>query len=336
MQVEMSHYAATLDEAASMAAKAESLGYDGWWSHETQIDAALACAVAAERTERIRLGTGIAVAFARNPMTVAVQANDIQGLAKGRFALGLGSQIKPHIVRRYSMEWSHPAPRMKEFIAATRAIWHAWATGDRLDFRGDFYAHTLMTPFFDPGPNPHGNPPIVLAAVGPKMTEVAGEAADGIIIHGFSTEKYLREHTVPALTAARTRAGKTLDGFEIAVPAFVAAQDDEDKLRNDVEAIRGQIAFYGSTPAYRPVLEAHGWGDLQTELHAMTVRGAWDEAPKLVDDEVLKAFAVIGTPEEAVKELRTRYGDFATSVRLSAPEGIDPDRWRGLLDTLRG
>jgi probable F420-dependent oxidoreductase len=224
---------------------------------------------------------------------------------------------------------------MKEFIAATRAIWNAWATGEKLDFRGDFYSHTLMTPFFDPGPNPFGNPPIVLAAVGPKMTEVAGEAADGIIIHGFSTEKYLREHTVPALTAARERVGKTLHGFEIAVPAFVAAQDDEDKLRKDVAAIRGQIAFYGSTPAYRPVLEAHGWGDLQTELHAMTVRGAWDEAPKLVDDEVLKTFAVIGTPEEAVKELRTRYGDFATSVRLGAPEGIDPDRWRGLLGELR-
>jgi probable F420-dependent oxidoreductase len=167
------------------------------------------------------------------------------------------------------------------------------------------------------------------------MTEVAGEAADGIIIHSFSTEKYLREHTVPALTAARERAGKTLEGFEIAVPAFVAAHDEEDALRQEVEAIRGQIAFYGSTPAYRPVLEAHGWGDLQTELHAMTVRDAWDEAPSLVDDEVLRAFAVIGTPEDVVSELRARYGDFATSVRLSAPEGIDPDRWRGLLDDLR-
>lgn len=331
----MSHYAATLDAAASMAAAAESFGYDGWWSHETQIDAALACAVAAERTERIRLGTGITVAFARNPMTVAVQANDIQGLAKGRFALGLGSQIKPHITRRYSMPWSHPAPRMKEFIAATRAIWHAWATGEKLDFRGDFYSHTLMTPFFDPGPNPYGAPPIILAAVGPRMTEVAGESADGIIVHGFSTERYLRERTVPALTAARERVGKTLDGFEIAVPAFVAAHDDEQQLAREIEMIRGQIAFYGSTPAYRPVLEVHGWGELQTELHAMTVRGAWDEAPKLVGEDVLETFAVIGTPEKAVSELKKRYGDFATSVRLSAPAGIDPDRWRALLEELR-
>jgi probable F420-dependent oxidoreductase len=335
MRVEMSHYAATLDDAAAVAARAEALGYDGWWSHETQIDAALACVAAAERTERIRLGTGIMVAFGRNPMTVAVQGNDIQGLSKGRFALGLGSQIKPHITRRYSMPWSRPAARMNEFIAATRAIWQAWATGEKLDFRGDFYTHTLMTPFFDPGPNPHGPPPIILAAVGPRMTAVAGEAADGIIAHGFTTERYLREKTLPALTAARERVGKTLQGFEIAVPAFVAAQDSEEKLAAEIEMIRGQIAFYGSTPAYRPVLEVHGWGELQTELHAMTVRGAWDQAPKLVDDEVLHTFGVIGTPEEAVAELKRRYGDFATSVRISPPDGVEPKRWRRLLAELR-
>src|SRR3954453_772916 len=211
MQIDIGGYAARVDEAAQTAVRAERLGYDGWWALETKHDPFLGCAVAAERTERGLLGTQIAVAFARNPMTVAVQANDVQALSGGRFVLGLGSQIKPHITRRYSMEWSHPAARMREFVLAIRAIWDTWATGARLDFRGEFYTHTLMTPFFNPGPNPHGNPKIWLAAVGPLMTEAAGEVADGMLCHGFSTERYLREVTLPRLEAGRAKAGKTLE-----------------------------------------------------------------------------------------------------------------------------
>jgi len=335
VKVDSGGYSATVDAAGDSARQAEADGYDGWWAVETQIDPFLACAVAAERTENVEIGTGIAVALARNPMTVALQANDVQALSGGRFALGLGSQIKPHITRRYSMPWSKPAARMREFILAIRAIWETWGTGAALEFEGDFYTHTLMAPFFDPGPNPHGNPPILLAAVGPLMTETAGEVADGVLIHGFSTERYLREATLPALEKGFEKAGRTREGFEITAPAFVVARDTEEEIAEGVAFIKNQIAFYGSTPAYRPVLELHGWGDLQDELKAMTKRGEWDAMSELIDDEVLNTFAVVGTPEEAVAEIRRRYGDVATRIQLAMPEDRDEARWRSLFDELR-
>ena len=335
MRVDTGGYAGSVEEAAQTARRAEGLGYDGWWAFETKHDPFLGCAVAAERTERITLGTSIAVAFARNPMTVAVQANDVQALSGGRFVLGLGTQIKPHIVKRYSMEWSHPAPRMREFVLAVRAIWEAWATSSPLDFRGDFYTHTLMTPFFDPGPNPHGPPKIVMAAVGPMMTEAAGEVADGMFCHAFSTERYLREVTLPALQRGAEKAGRSLEGFELSAPSFIVAADSEQELNDGIAAVRSQIGFYGSTPAYRPVLEAHGWGELQDELNALTKRGAWDEIASLIDDEMLHTFAVVGTPEEAIEEVRRRYGDVATRVTLATPQGADPERWAPLFARLR-
>jgi probable F420-dependent oxidoreductase len=335
MQVDVGGYAATVDEAARAAVRAERLGYDGWWALETKHDPFLGCAVAAERTDRLQVGTGIAVAFARNPMTVAVQANDVQALSGGRFALGLGSQIKPHITKRYSMEWSRPAARMREFVLAVRAIWEAWATGAPLDFRGGFYSHTLMTPFFDPGPNPHGPPKIIMAAVGPMMTEAAGEVADGMFCHGFSTERYVRDVTLPALRRGAEKAGRDLTGFEISAPAMIAVGDTEQELDAAIETVRQQIGFYGSTPAYRPVLEVHGWGELQDELNALTKRGAWDQVAGVIDDEVLHTFAIVGTPEEAVEEARRRYGDIATRISIAVPEGADQDRWRSLFERLR-
>jgi probable F420-dependent oxidoreductase len=335
LKIDAGGYQATVDAAGAAARQAEAEGYDGWWAPETQIDPFVGCAVAAERTERIEVGTAIAVAFARNPMTVALQANDIQALSNGRFSLGLGSQIKPHITKRYSMEWSHPAPRMREFILAMRAIWAAWAGEATLDFRGEFYTHTLMTPFFDPGPNPHGNPKVMLAAVGPLMTEVAGEVADGILCHGFSTERYLREATIPALERGRAKAGKTLEGFEISGPSFIVAREDEAERAAGTQLVRNQIAFYGSTPAYRPVLELHGWGDLQGELNAITKRGEWDKLPALINDEVLNAFAVIGTPEEAVAELKRRYGDVVTRITLNLPGSWSAERTAEFLATVR-
>ena len=335
MKVDTGGYAGSVDEAAEAARRAERLGYDSWWCFETKHDPFLGCAVAAERTETVTLGTSIAVAFARNPMTVAIQANDVQALSGGRFVLGLGTQIKPHIEKRYSMEWSHPAPRMREFVLAVRAIWEAWASGGRLDFRGDFYTHTLMTPFFDPGPNPHGNPKLMMAAVGPLMTEAAGEVADGMFCHAFCTERYLREVTLPALQRGAAKAGRTLEGFEISAPSFVVAADTEEQLEEGIAAVRAQIGFYGSTPAYRPVLEAHGWGELQEELNTLTKRGAWDEVAGLIDDEILHTFAVIGTPEEAVEEVRRRYADVTTRVTLAVPEDADPARWAPLFERLR-
>ncbi len=335
MKVYAGGYPSDVLEAAAAAARAEAAGYDGWWAPETSLDAMIACAAAAERTSEIALATGITVAFARNPMIVAQQANDLQILSGGRFTLGLGSQIKPHITRRFSMPWSHPAPRMREFVLAVRAIWDTWQTGAPLDFRGDFYTHTLMTPFFNPGASGHDPPKIVLAAVGPKMTEVAGEVADGLISHSFATERYLREVTLPALERGRARSGQTLDGFEIAGPAFVVARDTEEEIAAGVQFVRAQIAFYGSTPAYRPVLELHGWGELQEELNAMTKRGEWDKLGQVIDDEVLNTFAVIGTPEEAVAELRRRYGDIVTQISLLLPEKYDAERWTSLFEQLR-
>jgi len=267
-------------------------------------------------------------------MTVAYQANDLQTLSGGRFILGLGSQIKPHIEQRFSMPWSKPASRMREFVLAIRAIWQAWATGGKLDFRGDFYTHRLMTPFFDPGPNPHGPPRIMLAGVGPIMTEVAGEVADGFFCHPLSTERYVREVTLPALKRGRAKTGKTMAGYDISVSSMVVVAPEE-ALQAEIAAVTEQIAFYGSTPAYRPVLELHGWGGLQDELNAMTKRGEWDRMATLIDDEILHTFAVIGTPEEAAAKLRLRYGDLGTRILLPPRQGGGPAAWQSLLEALR-
>jgi probable F420-dependent oxidoreductase len=314
MKVDAGGYPASVDAAAKEAVRAEAAGYDGFWAPETQLDALIACAVAAERTSQIELSTAITVAFGRSPMTVALQANDVQSLSGGRFS------VKPHITKRYSMPWSHPAPRMREFVLAVRAIWKAWETGEKLDFRGDFYTHTLMTPFFNPGPNQFGNPGVLVAGVGPLMTEVAGEVADGLLCHAFSTERYLREVTLPALERGRAKVGLGLDGFEISGPSFIVARTDPDELVAGAQFVRGQIGFYGSTPAYRPVLDLHGWGSLGDELNAMTKRGEWDKLADAIDDEVLGTFAVIGTPAEVVEELKRRYGGIVTRLTVSLPD----------------
>jgi probable F420-dependent oxidoreductase len=335
MKVDLGGYYDSVLKAADGAATAEAHGYDGWWAPETQIDASIGAAAAAMRTERISIGTGITVAFARNPMTVAAAANDLQTLSHGRFMLGLGSQIKPHITRRFSMPWSHPAPRMREFIAAVRAIWNSWETGERLNFTGEFYSHTLMTPAFSPGPNPHGWPPILLAGVGPLMTAAAGECADGFISHGFQTERYLREVTLPALAAGRTKAGRDLADLEIVLPPLAFASDSEEERAGGLAMIRSQIGFYGSTPAYRPVLELHGWGELQDQLNSMTKDEMWNRLNEVIPPEVVDAFAVIGTPEEVVEELRGRFGDVVSRIQLNLPADIDPDRRTELLEVLR-
>jgi probable F420-dependent oxidoreductase len=289
------------------ARAAEKAGYDGIWSAETSHDPFLPLALAAEHTDHLELGTGIAVAFARNPMNLAVVANDLQTLSRGRFMLGLGSQIRPHIEKRYSMTWSHPAARMREMVLAIRAIWHSWSEGDRLEFRGEFYRHTLMTPMFDPGPNPYGNPKIFVAAVGPRMTEVVGEVADGILIHGFTTERYIREVTIPALERGLALSGRTRADFQTSYPGMVVTGPDEASLELAKTAVKKQLAFYGSTPAYRPVLELHGWGDLQTELNNLSKQGKWDEMADLIDDEVVETFAVVESLENLVPTIRRRF-----------------------------
>jgi probable F420-dependent oxidoreductase len=327
-----------LRHAAANAKEVEAAGYSGAWTAETSHDPFLPLLLAAEHTEHLELGTSIAVAFARSPMTLANTAWDLQAYSQGRFILGLGSQIKPHITKRFSMEWSHPALRMREFVLAMRAIWNTWLTGEKLDFRGDFYSHTLMTPFFTPSASDldgFGAPKVFLAGVGELMTEVAGEVCDGFICHGFTTERYLREVTIPALERGRAKAGKTMEGFEIIGPSFVVTGADEAELAAAAAGTRQQISFYGSTPAYRGVLELHGWGALQDELNVMSKQGEWAEMGTLIDDEILNTFAVVAEPEQIAPELTRRYGDVIQRISFYAPYQSDPDRWRKVMAALQ-
>ena len=327
-----------LHQAGTQAKELEAAGYSGAWTAETSHDPFFPLLLAAEHTETLELGTSIAVAFARNPMTLANIGWDLQAFSKGRFVLGLGSQIKPHITKRFSMEWSHPAPRMREMIMAIRAIWDTWENGTPLAFRGDFYTHTLMTPFFTPERADlagFGVPKIFLAGVGELMTEVAGEVCDGFICHGFTTEKYLREVTLPALARGRAKSGKTMEGFEIVGPSFVVTGGNEEELTAAAAGTRQQIAFYGSTPAYRAVLDIHGWGGLQDELNTLSKSGKWVEMGTLIDDEILNTFAVVGEPEAIAPELHRRYGNVIDRISFYAPYASDPDRWSKVLAAVK-
>ena len=313
-----------LARAAQAAKDQEQVGYDGLWAAETNHDPFLTLTLAAEHTEHVQLGTGIAVAFSRSPMTLASTAYDLNAFAEGRLLLGLGSQIKAHITRRFSMPWSHPAPRMREFISAMAAIWDSWEHGTKLDFRGDFYQHTLMTPFFDPGPNPFGAPKVFLAAVGELMTQVAGEVADGMLCHGFTTESYLREVTLPNVEQGLQTSGRDRSAIELSLPAFIVSGTTEEEMAAAAKGVRQQIAFYGSTPAYRGVLEHHGWGELQTELNAMSKDGRWEEMGERIDDDVLAAFAVVAEPSRVAPELTARYGDLVDRISFYLPYKADP------------
>jgi probable F420-dependent oxidoreductase len=298
-----------LDKVGAEAAELEALGYSGIMTAETAHDPFFPLLIAAQNTQKIELVTSIAVAFARTPMVLANIGHDLNAASKGRFILGLGSQIRPHITKRFSMPWSNPAPRMREFILAMRAIWACWHEGLPLEFTGKYYTHTLMTPFFTPTDNEYGPPRVFLAAVGPLMTEVAGEVADGVICHAFTTEKYLRETTIPALERGLAKAGKSRKDFEVSYPVFVVTGKNEKELADAKVATRKQIAFYGSTPAYRPVLESIGAGELQDDLNRMSKQGRWDEMGTLITDDILTAFAVVGEPQTIAGQIKSRYGD---------------------------
>ncbi len=304
----------------------EDQGYNGLITAEMSGDPFFPLLLAAEHTEQIELMTSIAVAFARNPMIVANLSNDLQAFSNGRFILGLGSQIKPHIEKRFSMPWSHPAARMREFILAMRAIWDCWYKGEKLDFRGEFYSHTLMTPMFTPTNNPHGAPRVVLAAVGPKMTEVAGEVADGMIMHAFSTVRYMREVTLPAIEAGLAKSSRKRSDFEVCFPTFVVTGNDEAEWERARLAVTRQVGFYGSTPAYRGVLETHGWGDLQTELNVLSKRGEWNTMGERITDEILEEFAIVAEPATGAGALKARYGGLVDRVVCSVPFASDTDR----------
>lgn len=305
------------------ARAAELEGFDGLWVGEVTHDPFVMHALAATVTERIELGTSIALALARNPMSLAVTANDLQAITKGRLVLGLGSQVKAHITRRFDMPWSRPAARMREFVLAMQAIWACWEEGEggaKLDFEGEFYTHTLMPPMFVPRPHDFGPPKVLLAAVGSAMTEAAGEVADGFICHGFTTPRYLSEVTLPALRRGR---GGALDEFEVVGNPMIVTGRTEAEFASADRETRAQIAFYGSTPAYRPVLELHGWGELGDELHELSRQQRWGEMSGLVDDTVLAEFAVVGEPDAVGAELSRRYETLLTRCVLHAAYDIE-------------
>ncbi len=321
-------------QAAEAAKRLEAAGYTGAWGAETTNDPFLPLALAAEHTERIELGTSIAVAFARNPMTLANIGYDLQKFSGGRFFLGLGSQIKPHITKRFSMPWSHPAARMREMVLAIHAIWDCWQGEAKLDFRGDFYSHTLMTPFFNPGPNPHGKPRIFLAAVGEMMMEVTGEVADGWISHAFTTPAYMHDVAVPAMARGAAKAGRSIDEIEVSIPAFIVTGTDEDEMHKAAASTRQQIAFYGSTPAYKNVLAHHGWEDAHPELNRLSKEGKWVEMGEVIDDTMLDEFAIVAEPDRVAGELTARFGDVVDRVSFYAPFQSDPAAWAPVIESI--
>ena len=315
-------------EAGISAKNLEDAGYDGAFTYEGPHDPFLPLVGAALSTEKIELMTSIAVAFARNPMILANLGFDLNLLSKGRFILGLGSQIKPHITKRFSMPWSSPAARMKEMISAIQAIWDCWQNGTKLDFRGEFYSHTLMTPFFTPASNAYGAPKIYVAAVGPLMTKAVAESADGLLVHPFHTVKFMEEITLPGVKEGLAEANKSEKNFDFSISVMTATGLDEESFVNSVNAVRNQIAFYGSTPAYRGVLESCDAGDLQERLNLLSKEGKWSEMAKMIDNDILNNIAVIAeSPELAAKEIKKRYegkGDRLTPALYSDNPELAP------------
>ncbi|WP_067680673.1 TIGR03617 family F420-dependent LLM class oxidoreductase [Nocardia miyunensis] len=325
---------AGLSVASARARELEADGFDGLWAGEMNQDPFLALAVATEATERIRLGTSIAVAFARSPMTLAYTADDLQRHSGGRLTLGLGSQVRAHVVRRFAMPWGRPAAQMREYVLALRAIWSRWHEDVPLAFEGEFYRHTLMPPDFVPPSHDFGPPPVLLAGVGEAMTRVAGEVADGFLCHGFTTARWLRERTVPALREGRARAGATMAGFDMVATPFVIT-GAESQIAAAIPALRQRIAFYASTPAYRGIFELHGWAETRERLTALSKAGDWDEMPPLITDEMLDAFAVIAPPDELPSRIADRFGGLLTRLSLPLPPSIDRDQAADLARRIR-
>lgn len=330
--------ASLLVDLADVPAKVrelEGLGYDGVVSLETDHDVFCPLVLAAEHSQRVELLTGVAIALARTPMTVAYVANDLQRYSRGRFVLGLGSQIKAHVEKRFGMPWSHPAARMREFVLALRAIWRSWETGERLAFRGDFYTHTLMTPFFAPRPHGFGQPRVLLGGLGSLMVETAAEVADGVIVHPMVTERYVREKVLAAVERGLARGGRSRRDFEVCLSPFVVSGRDESEVAAAREVVRQQIAFYASTPQYRVVLELHGWEAAQDELNRLSKEGRWGEMPAVVDDGMLAAFAVEAQPDRLAEAIAARFAGVADRLSFMPTWPADPADLGGLVAALR-
>ncbi|MGB3633487.1 MAG: LLM class F420-dependent oxidoreductase [Rubrobacteraceae bacterium] len=320
-----------LQRMSDTAHAAEKMGFAGLWTSETKHDSFLPLAIAANETEEVELGTSVAIAFSRSPMEVAQTAWDLQDLSDGRFILGLGTQVKAHIERRFSMPWGKPASRLREYILALRAIWESFQNEGSLKFEGEFYQHTLMTPFFNPGPIDHPEIPVYIAGVNTRLAELAGELCDGFHVHPFHSPEYVRQVIQPAIADGAEDGGRDSSVVELATSAFVITGDEER------EAIRQQISFYASTPTYRTVLEVHGWEEIGDQLGTLARDKKWREMPQLITDEMLSAFAVEATPDEVGPALKERYEGLIDRVALYIPfvPGEKDEFWQAVAESVR-
>ncbi len=326
---------AELDNAHAEARRAHEQGYDGIYSLEGNRDPFFPLLLASQSVSELDIATGIAVAFPRNPSHIAYQAWDLQRFSKGRFMLGIGPQVRAHIENRFGVPFSRPAARMKEYIQAVKAFFACWQDDEPLNFEGEFFRHTLMTPMFNAGPIDYEKPPILLGALGPKMTAVAGEVADGLIIHPFNTRPFLENEQLPAVYAAIDRSERARSDFVFQVTAICITGKTEEEFKAAYESVRGLLAFYGSTPAYRPPMDAIGYGELQPELNKMTKENRWEELATLIDDDFVEHFAVIGEPETIGQQLVDKYGDFATRLSIYAPYSSHPDVWPQVIGDIK-
>lgn len=326
-----------ISRVAADARLVEDLGYDGLVSEETKDDPYVVMALAAQATTRLRLATGVAMAFPRSPTITAMSAWSLQKLSRGRFTLGLGSQVKGHIQRRFGMTWSPPGPWMREYVLAVRAIWAAWQTGAPLEVKGEHYNINLLVPLFTPAPIEHPDIPIHLAALNPYMCQVAGEVADGIRPHPVCTRKYIEEVMLPAVRRGAAKTSRQLDGFAVCIKPLVATAPDAAGLERAIRTIRARIAFYASTPAYAAAFEAHGLGELAKKLTAYARAQRWEEMPQFIDDDALHTYATVGTWDDIADRLRARYGPVVTHVEFSVAVASADDRARltTMVDRLR-
>lgn len=324
-----------LEGAADHARRLEEIGVDGAFTFEGPHDVFMPLVLAAPATTTLELATNIAVAFPRNPVQLAHQAYDLQLLSKGRFTLGLGTQIKAQVERRYGAPFERPLARMRELIAALRAIFATWETGAPLDFRGEFTSHTMMPPMFNPGPLPFGLPSIALGGLGPQMVRLAAEVADGLLVMPFNTASHFRQRTLPAVHEGLARGGRQRSDLCVTGEVIVCCGRNEQELATATEAGRWLLSFYASTPAYRPVLEVEGWGDLQPELRTLSTTGRWDEMPGLIDDTVLQTLAAVGSPAEVAADIETRFADLVDRIGFYTPYLVADETVAELIAALR-
>jgi probable F420-dependent oxidoreductase len=337
MKVDFYYPPAPPEHAGDAAVEATAAGYDGFFTAETQYDPFLPLALAASAQSGLDLGTAIAVAFPRSPMVMAMTAWDLARMSDGRFILGLGTQVRGHIVRRFSSIWDKPVPRLREYIQALRSIWASFQGSAPLSFEGEFYRFSLITPFFNPGPIRHPAVPVYIAGVGPHLSRLAGELCQGFHVHPFHTIGYLDQVVIPGISAGAARSDRTIDDVEVATTVFVMTGETDSEVEQAMGPVRQQIAFYASTPSYLPVLEAEGW-DFGGELNAMSKRGQWAEMAALVPDEAVLTVGVAAPIDRLGEAIRDRYGDRVQRIgfyTIGPTLNTDPDALRQVIAGLK-